>query len=114
MQSIEISYVEPDESEYNFAKKMHNEDLLPGPFSCKCNTKIFYIQHDKSGKTSGICFRCSNNQCKLKYPIRINSLFSKCPFIKLRDMSEIIYYFLCLELNAKKAPKYLKEHKNAT
>ena len=27
-------------------------------------------------------------------------------------MSEIIYCFLCLELNAKKALKYLKEHKN--
>ena len=61
MQSIGISYVEPDESKYNFAIKMHNEGLLPGPISCKCNTKIFYIQHDKSSITSGISFRCSNN-----------------------------------------------------
>lgn len=96
----------------NLAKKMHKNGFLPGPYKYKCNRTIFYIQHDTSSKTSGICFRCINNHSKLKYPIRMNSLFSKFPFIKLRDMSEIIYCFLCLDLNSKKVHTYLKENKN--
>ena len=57
--------------------KLHKEGLLPGPIQFKYGTKIFLIQHDVSNKTSGICFRCSNNICILKYSIKIiNSLFS--------------------------------------
>jgi len=77
----------------------------------KHGAKIFYIQHDKSNKTSGVCFRCINNKCKLKYPIRINSLYSKFPFIRLKDLMEIIHYFLCLEMSANKAFKYLNDNK---
>ena len=59
-----------------------------------------------------MCLRCSNYVCRIKYPILINSIFEKFPFFKILDIIEIIYAFLCLEKNAQKAHKYLKENKN--
>ena len=52
-----------DESELQYAMKLHKEGLLPGPIQCKYGTKIFYIHHDTSNKTWDVCFRCSNNIC---------------------------------------------------
>ena len=104
---------QPEESELQYAIKLNKEGFLPGPIQCICGTKIVYIQHDSSNKTSGVCFRCSNNIYKLKYSIRINSLYAKFPQIKMKDLSDIIC-FLCLEMNAKIAHKYLKENNNVT
>ena len=99
------------DSEFNYAVQLNKDGFLPGFMNCKSGAKIFYIQHEKFNKASGVCFQCTNNKCKLKYPIRINSLYSKFPLFKLKDFMEIINCFLCLEMNANKAFKYLNENK---
>ena len=78
------------------------------------NQESFTIQIDNSNTTSGICFRCTNNKCRKKFSILKNSLFAKFPQIKLRDLTEIINCFICLEFNTKKAFTYLKENKNVS
>ena len=41
-------------------------------------------------------------------------MYQELPFFKLKDITEILKCFLCLELNAEKALKYLKEEKEIT
>ena len=56
---------------------------LKGIKECKCGSTSFTIQNDAYNKTSGCIFRYTNYKCKLKYSIRINSLFDNLPNIKL-------------------------------
>ena len=74
-------------------------------------TTSFTIQNDAYNKTSDCIFRYTNYKCKLKYSIRINSLFDNLPNIKLSILSEIIKAFISLDLNVGKNIKYLKEEK---
>ena len=99
-------------NEENVANQLYKAGFLPGPGKCSCESESFSIRIDNSNFTSGICFRCTNNKCRKKFSIRINSLFAKFPQIKLRDLTEIINCFICLEFNTKKAVTYLKENKN--
>ena len=99
-------------NEENVANQLYKAGFLPGPGKCSCESESFSIQIDNSNTTSGICFRCTNNKCRKKFSILKNSFFAKFPKIKLRDLTEIINCFICLEFNTKKAVTYLKENKN--
>ena len=102
---------EEQENEKAYANNLYIKKILPGPKKCTCNSSNFTIQTDNSNITSKCCFRCTNYLCRKKFPIRINSLYSEFPFFKLRDITEILKCFLCLELNAEKALRYLNEEK---
>ena len=100
---------EEQENEKEYANSLYIKKILPGPGTCSCNSSNFTIQMDNSNKTSKCCFRCNNYLCRKKFPIRINSLYQEFPFFKLKDITEILKCFLCLELNAEKALKLLKD-----
>jgi len=87
---------------------------LPGPEQCKCNCKIFSIQKDISSKTSQCVFRCANSKCRRKFRIHINSFIDLFPYNTLRLIPEIINCFICRNLNAQDAVKYLTSEKNIT
>ena len=89
-------------NEQNVANQLFKAGFLPDPGKCSYVSESFTIQIDDSNTTSGICFRCTNNKCRKKFSIRINSLFAKFPQIKLRDLTEVINCFVCLEFNKKK------------
>ena len=101
-------------NETDYAKYLYAKGILPGPIKCSCNNTYFTIQNDGNNNTSGCCFRCQNSKCRKKYPIRINSFFSKFPYQKLGVISEIINCFLNYEYNSSKALKYLQESKHLT
>lgn len=98
-------------SESEYATKINSLGYLPVPDICSCGYKKFNIQNLKQNYTSGICFRCTNNSCLKRYNIRHNSFFEKHPNITLQLCSEVIKCFICLEMNAKGAEKYIKEEK---
>jgi hypothetical protein len=57
MQSIVQKFNEIDDTEFNYAVQLNIDGFLPGPMNCKCGANIFYIQHDKFNKISGVSFR---------------------------------------------------------
>ena len=57
MQSIVQKFDEIDDTEFNYAVQLNIDGFLPGPMNCKCGANIFYIQHDKFNKISGVSFR---------------------------------------------------------
>jgi hypothetical protein len=102
------------QTEKDFALYLRDKGLLPGPEQCKYNCKIFSIQKDISSKTSQCVFRCANSKCRRKFRIRIKSLYVLFPYITLRLISEIINCFICRNLNAQDAVKYISSEKNIT
>jgi len=88
--------------EYSYSIQLYKMGYLKGPKEYKCGRTSFSIQNDANNKTSGCIFSCINYKCKLKYSIRINSLFDNLPNIKLSIISEIIKAFICLDLNVGK------------
>ena len=94
-----------------FANYLFEKSYLPGPIKCVCGGTSFVIYKDSTNQTSGCSFRCPNTFCRRRYPIKINSLFEKFAYIRLDIMAEVINCFICLELNAKKAKKYLLIYK---
>ena len=90
---------ENQDIEFEYATKLFNQKILPGPGQCDCGYSNFEIQIYKSIKTSGKVLRCSNNICRKRYPIRVNSFFSLFPRVRLDVCSEIIKAFICLEFN---------------
>ena len=99
-------------TEVDYAKYLQKEGLLPGPDICACNSKNFSIQIDKSNKTSGCIYRCSNYKCRKKFSIRTNSIYELFPFNSLKLILEIISCFLIKEFNVQKAHYYLQSEKN--
>lgn len=69
----------PEGCEIEYAKYLYKESFLPGPGKFSCGSKFFYIQLDNANQTSKCGFRCQNIKCRLKYAIRINSVFSLFP-----------------------------------
>lgn len=67
------------------------------------------FRYDSYNKTSGFSFRCLNTKCRRKYSVLINSFFNLFPYVPLKIISEVIKTFLCIELNAEEAYKYLKD-----
>ena len=53
-----------------------------------------------------------SSKCWKKYPVRINSFFSKYPQTSLNAVSEVIKYFLIKEYNAEKCLSYLNNKAN--
>jgi len=102
------------QTEKDFAIYLGDNVFLPGPEQCKCNGKIFSIQKDILSKTSECVFRCPNSKCRRNFRIRINSLYDLFPYNTFRLISEIINCFICKNLNAQDAVKYLSSEKNAT
>ena len=90
-------------NEIEVANTLYIKNYLPGPGTCSCGKNNYSIQVDNSNKTSLCCFRCGNYQCRKKYPVRINSFYSKCSKIPLRIVSEVISCFLCKKFNVEKA-----------
>lgn len=86
--------------------------IFLGPINCKCGSYNIAIYKDSTYHTSGCSFRCNNNLCRRRYPIRINSLFEKFSYIRLEIIAEIINCFISLDINAKKAQQYLLNEKN--
>lgn len=103
-------------NEFDIANQLLSLGFLKGPGECKCKSKLFTIQKDSNNKVSGVCFRCSNYACRLKYPIRINSFYSKFTFISLEIVTEVIKCCLSLNLNVEKAFEFMKneKHKNVS
>jgi hypothetical protein len=99
-------------NETDLAKMLFNEGYLPGPKECLCGSKTFSIQGDKANKTSGCTFRCTNNKCRRKYAIRINSFFQQFPQIKMEIIIKVLELFICDEINVEKAKKILDEKHN--
>ena len=83
----------PEGCEIEYAKYLYKEGLLPDPGKCSYGSKSFYIQIDNANQTSKCCFRFQNIKCRLKYAIRINSVFSLFPQIKLKILSQLIFFF---------------------
>lgn len=86
-------------NEYEIAIQLLGLGLLKDPGERKCKSKLFMIQKDSNNKVSGLCFRCTNYACRLKYLIRINSFYSKFTFISLEIVTEVIKCCLSLDLN---------------
>ena len=103
-----------EETKLEYAEHLNKLGFLPGPSISKCGKAKFAIKKFSYAKTSGICFRCLNNNCRLRYPVRINSFFSLHPNIILSLCSEIIKCNLCQELNITKAYTYINNEKHTT
>ena len=99
-------------TEVDYAKYLQKKGLLPGPELCSCHSQNFSIQIEKSNKTSGCIYRCSNYKCRKKFSIRANSIFELFPYNSLMLISEIISCFLIKEFNVQKAHYYLTIEKN--
>ena len=69
--------------ELEYATKLFNQKILPGPGHCDCGHTNFSIQIYNNLKTSNVVFRCSKNKCRKRYPIRANSFFSLFPRVRL-------------------------------
>ena len=104
--------IDPQDNEIDLAKILFSEGFLPRPNECYCGNKLFSIQVDNSNKTSRCSFRCTNNKCRRKYAIRINSFFQKFPQIKMKTIIKILELFLCDEINVEKAKTTLNEKYN--
>ena len=98
-------------NEHEVASALFGLGFLKGPGECKCKSKRFTIQKDSNNKDSGVCFRCVNYACRLKYPIRIKSFYSKFTFISLEIVTEVIKCCLSLNFNVAKAFEYMKNEK---
>ena len=60
-------------NEYNIAVKLNKLGYLTGSLKCKCGNKNFTIQIDSRRKASNLECSCTNNRCKAKLNIKINS-----------------------------------------
>lgn len=59
--------MQSDLSEENeYAKNLFNNNYMPGPGICSCNSTNFKIYKDSHCKINQISFRCSNNKCRKK------------------------------------------------
>ena len=65
------------------------------------------IYKDNQYATNKCSFRCSNTKCRKKYPITINSFYTKFSRQKLFIISEILKCFLLFDFNAKKTREYI-------
>ena len=102
-----LSNISLIEKEIEVSRNLYQKKFLPGPGQCKCGSTNFVIYKVTSSKTSLFSFRCVNNLCQLKYPIRINSIYTQFPQIPLRIVSEVISCFISKEQNAEKAYSYI-------
>ena len=101
------SNISISQNEEEIAKQLFTKGFLPWPMLCKWRGVTFYINHDSYNQTSHCCFKCNNYRCRMKYPIRKNSFYSKYSFFPLWIVSEIISCFFCKEFNAEKAKTYI-------
>ena len=93
----------------DLVKMLFNEGYIPGPKEWLCGSKTFSTQGDKANKTSGCTFRCTNNKCRRKYDIRINSFCQQFPQIKMEIIIKVLELFNCDEINVEKAKKILSK-----
>ena len=100
------------QAEIDYAKALYSKGVLPGPIVCSCKSKSFKIYYDKQYKTNPMSFTCANPKCRKKFPIIINSFFSKFAKQKLKLTSEIMKIFLDFDYNATKAYKYITNELN--
>ena len=56
--------------ELEYATKLFNQKILPGRGHCDCGHTNFSLQIYENLKISGVVFRCSNNRCRKRYPIK--------------------------------------------
>lgn len=109
-----MKYSFNQEEEINFAKKLYEKKILPGPGQRSCGTTIFKIYYDSLYKTNPMSFTCANPKCRKKYSILINSFFSKFPKQKIQLICEIIKIFLNFDYNVQKAHKYITQELNVS
>ena len=76
-----------------------------------CGKGKISINKYTKGKKANICFRCMSYKCKKMIPIRQNSFFEEFNKIRIEECLEVVKCLFALNLNAKKAFKFLNEEK---
>ena len=93
------------------AAYLNQKWYLPGPGTCKCGGNNFKIYKDPNYKLNLFSFSCSNNKCRKKFPININSVYNKLFHHKIDYISEIIKCNICLNMKVRKAFNHLNHEK---
>ena len=70
-----------------YEKNLHEIGYLPGPYQSLYGSKNFIIYAKNNCQITLYSFWYINSKCRIKFPIRINSFFSKYNHKSLLEIS---------------------------